>query len=305
MNSARIPGLLLSLLASMALAVGLLGLTPGVARADDPSYPAYGADYGEPGPGQLVTDVKVVASGDATIQCPAGYVKRFPDLNKGSRGDYVYTCLKFGTDATQGIGELYVSSNDAVPCDDYGRNDQQIDGDLNSGVVNGLGIDHQSLFYCIHRPGTEGGSARIPHPGEGYNTYFPTPPADSGKLLHDVQFLIFDADHLPGCDSTDCVDTSPVGVFAYLTAAVTINPYCQRYFGPTYHPLFQPWEYFRASGDQGADVPQDAQVFDLNAGALGNPLIYACGSYTTPDTTPPTVTASATTADGKPYTANT
>ena len=86
---------------------------------------------------------------------------------------------------------------------------------------------------------------------------------------------------------------------------MTIEPYCQRYFGPTYHPLLSPWEYESSSGDRGADVPKDAEVFDLNQGSLGRMLLYACGSYITPDTTPPTLTAAATTTNGQPYTPNT
>ncbi|HEU5329975.1 MAG TPA: PxKF domain-containing protein [Thermomicrobiales bacterium] len=312
MNRTRTLGPLFSLLAALALAASVLALTPGIARADDPSYPAPSTDpvanYGEPPASQLVTDVQVITGGSPDIQCPAGYTQRFPDLNKGDSGDYVYTCLKFGTDATQGIGELYVRSSSNTLCTEYGRNDQFVAGDLNSGVLNDL-FGHLALYYCIHRPGTTGGSARIPHPPTldtpGYNEYFPTPDPTSGKLLHDVQFLGFDADHLPSCVSTDCVDTSPVGAFAYLNAAVTIDPYCQRYFGPTYHPLLSPWEYESASGDRGVDVPQDAQVFNLNQGSLGKLLLYGCVSYITPDTTPPTITASATTADGRPYTANT
>ena len=198
MNGTRTFGRLCSLLAALALAAGVLALTPGLARADDPSYPAPSTDpvanYGEPGPGQLITDVKVITGGSADIQCPDGYTKRFPDLNKGDDGDYVYTCLKFGTDAAQGIGELYVRSSDLVPCSSDGRNDQFVAGDLNSGVFNDL-FGHLALYYCIHRPGTTGGSARIPHPPTldtpGYNEYFATPDPASGKLLHDVQFLGF------------------------------------------------------------------------------------------------------------------
>lgn len=312
MNGKHQRGRGLALLATLVLAGGMLALTPGAARADDPSYPTFSNDpvhnYAEPPAGQLVTDVRVVTGGSPDIDCPAGYTKRFPDLNKGDSGDYVYTCLKFGTDAAQGIGELYVRSSDETLCSEYGRNDQFVAGDLNSGAINDI-INHVALYYCIHRPGTDGGSGRIPHPPTldtaGYNEYFPTPDPAAGKLLHDVQFLGFDPDHLPSCDTTDCVDTSPVGAFAYLNVAKTIDPYCQRYFGPTYHPLLSPYEYSSASGDRGADVPQDAQVFNLNQGSLGKMLLYGCVSYTTPDTTPPTLTAAATTADGRPYVANT
>jgi hypothetical protein len=312
MNRRHNLGMLLSLLAALALAAGVLALTPGVARADDPSYPVPSTDpvanYGEPPAGQLVTAVQVITGSSADIACPAGYTKRFPDLNKGDDGDYVYTCLKFGTDPAQGIGELYVRSNNNTLCTEYGRNDQFVAGDLNSGVFNDL-FGHLALYYCLHRPGTTGGSARIPHPPTldtpGYNEYFPTPDPATSRLLHDVQFLGFDANHLPSCDSTDCVDTSPVAAFGYLNAAVTIDPYCRRYFGPSYHPLLSPWEYESSSGDRGVDVPQDAQVFNLNQGSLGRMLLYGCVSYTTPDTTPPTLTAAATTADGRAYPANT
>ncbi|HEX5194406.1 MAG TPA: PxKF domain-containing protein, partial [Solirubrobacteraceae bacterium] len=203
------------------------------------------------------------------------------------------------------IGELYVTSNSVFqPCN---ADDQQVAGDLNSGMV-ALDIVHEDLEYCIHRSGTNGGSGRIPHPGEGYNTYFPVP---ADKALSDVQFLYWSGGAVPDCVTTDCVDTSPIGAFAYLEVAKTIDPYCQKYYGPSYHPLLRPWEYYIESGDQGSDVPQDAEVFDLNAGELINSdlqpttKIYGCVSYTTLDTTPPTVSASATTADGRPYTAGT
>lgn len=255
-----------------------------------------------PGPGQIVTDVKVITGGSSDIQCPSGYVKRNTDANKGSGGDYVYTCLQFGSanNPSQGIEELYISSNDSVPCNDNGRHDQEVSGDMNSGVTNGLFV-HESLFYCIHRAGTTGGSGRIPHPGEGYNTYFPTP---QGKLLHDVQFLVFSADSPPECNSTACVDAG-IGALAYLEYGLTIDPYCQSTFGPNYHPLFRPWEYHYSSGDQNSAVPQDSGVFTLNAGSLGKPYIYACGSYINADTTAPTITSYATTEDGQPYTPGT
>src|SRR5205823_8678199 len=85
----------------------------------------------------------------------------------------------------------------------------------------------------------------------------------------------------------------------------TIDPYCRNSFGANYHPMFRSWEYYESDGDQGVAVPKDSEVFNLNAGTLFVPLIYACVSYINPDMTPPTLTASATTADGQPYTYNT
>jgi hypothetical protein len=314
MNRTRILGRLFSLLAALALAAGVLALTPGVVGAADPSYPAPSptpvASYGEPGPGLLVTDVRVITGDNPYIDCPAGYTKRFPDLNmglgtqlNGQLSDYVYTCLRFQpaanlNGANPGIGELYISSPVTAYCN---GDDRQVNGDLNSGMVRFDVISEEELFYCIHQPGTNGGSGYVIDPGVS-TTYFPTP---QNKLLNDVQFLAWDPPSVPTCVTTDCVDTSPVGAFAYLEAAKTYDPYCQQFFGPNYHPLFQPWEYYYSSGDQDTAVPQDANAFDLNAGVFGKTMIYACGSYITPDTTPPTLTAAATTADGRAYTANT
>jgi hypothetical protein len=77
------------------------------------------------------------------------------------------------------------------------------------------------------------------------------------------------------------VDTSAQDVWAYLEVATTFESYCQRYFGADHHPLLRPYEYYDSSGDQGDPVPQDAQVFDLNAGAIGTATkIYGCAAYT-------------------------
>jgi hypothetical protein len=302
-------------LVAIVVLVGVMCVSSGAALAANPDYPAYSNDptasYGEPPAGQVVSDVKVITGNNPYITCPDGYTKRYPDLNtglgvqiNGKITDYVYTCLRFAPAAdlngpNPGIGELYVSSPITANCN---GDDQQVAGDLNSGMDRFDVIPDEVLFYCIHRPGDNGGSGIIPHPGDGYSSFFPTP---ATKLLRDVQFMYWSPPSLPACFTTDCVATSPIGAFAYLEAAKTYDPYCQHYFGPSYHPLFQPWQYDSFSGDFGTTVPKDSNAFDLNAGVLGKTMIFACGSYVNPDTTPPTITASATTADGQPYPAGT
>lgn len=296
-----------------AALVVLVGVLPGVAAAADPYFPGVTANpvagYGEPPVGQVVTDVQVITGDNPDINCPDGYVKRQPDLNTGLGTQvgggitaYVYTCLRFQPAGTlgpgnAGIGELYVTSKVTANCN---GDDQQVDGNLNEGMHRVNIEPGYDLHFCIHRPGTNGGSGRIPNPGEGYTSYFPTP---ANQVLSDVQFMYWQAGSVPGCDTTDCVDTSPAGAFGYLEVAQTYDPYCQKYFGSAYHPLFRPFEYHSWSGDRGAAVPADAESYDLNAGELGKTQIFACGAYVTPDTTPPTITATATTDAGTPYVA--
>lgn len=286
-------------LVALIVSTGLSLVRGGPVAADlgsDPIYPVYSSDpvrtYGEPPAGTVVTDVKVAVGSDPSVACPAGYTKRYPDLNmglgvqlNGKISDYVYTCLKFEPTSglnggNPGIGELYVSSTFTAGC--HGS-DRQVDGDLNSGMVRFDVEPTYPLFYCVHEPRKDGGSAFEVDPGVS-TTFFPTP---DGKVLHDVQFLAWSASGVPSCDTTDCVDTSPVGVWAYLEVAATFEPYCQRYFGPDYHPLLRPYEYYGTSGDRGDPVPQDAESYDLNSGELGIvQKIYGCVAYTgaTPDT---------------------
>jgi hypothetical protein len=286
----RIAWLLVPLVVSAGLALAPGGPAVADVGPGDPSYPAYSSDpvhtYGEPPAGTVVTDVKVAIGSDPSVACPAGYTKRYPDLNMGlgvqvnqKISDYVYTCLKFEPASSlnggnPGIGELYVSAPTTANC--LGS-DQQVDGDLNSGMVRFDIEPDYLLFYCIHRPGTNGGSAFDVNPGEG-TTYFPTP---ATGVLRDVQFLAWPAAGEPECVTTDCVDTSLAGGWAYLEVATTFESYCQRYFGADYHPLLRPYEYYDSSGDRGDPVPQDAQVFDLNAGEIGTAQkIYGCVAYT-------------------------
>ncbi|GAA5198283.1 hypothetical protein GCM10023322_71300 [Rugosimonospora acidiphila] len=289
------------LVLAVSAGVALANTGPGFAdgaelHTADPYYPAYSTDpvdnYGEPPAGTVVTDIKVITGRDPSIQCPAGYTKRYPDLNtgysqvkqlSGETADYVYTCLLFAPTSSlnvtnPGIGELYVTSKRIISC--LG-DDTKIDGDLNSGAVFFDVDPYYPLNYCVHRPGSNGGSAYEVNPGEG-TTYFPTP---AGRILRDVQFLMWGPGTLPDCVTTDCVDTSIIGSFAYLEAAKTFDGYCQKYFGPDYHPMLRPYEYFWSSGDKGDDPPQDADAWDLNTARSpgGQVTIYGCVAYTGPN----------------------
>jgi len=281
-----------------ALAAVLAGLTvlacAQPAFADDPSYPAANPDpvagYGEPPAGQVITDIKVVTGSDPSVACPAGYTKRYPDLNRGlgtqlngKLSDYVFTCLLWGPSSSPGLGELYVSSPVTAGCN---GDDRQIAGDLNSGMVNFDVDPEEELYYCVHTSGTAGGSGFVVNPGYGVD-YFATP--ETGRL-RDVQFLAWDATAVPTCPHESCGTVSLDGP-AYLFAAETIDPYCQSYFGASYHPMFQPWEYQGNIDDPHTGVVADSNTWDLNAGVLGKTRIYGCVSYTTdPPTTPNTVT---------------
>jgi hypothetical protein len=74
------------------------------------------------------------------VSCPAGFTQLGQDLNQGSGGNYVYTCLRYSDDASQAIEELYVNysfppygqaQTSRATCDGY---DQVVDGDLNDGL---------------------------------------------------------------------------------------------------------------------------------------------------------------------------
>jgi Bacterial Ig-like domain (group 3)/Ricin-type beta-trefoil lectin domain-like len=154
--------------------------------------------------------------------------------------------------------------------------DRKVDGDLNSGMVRFDILPSYELYYCIHEPYTSGGTQRVLTPGEGWSRY----PFPASGLLRDIQFLAWDPGSLPSCSTTDCVDTSPLGAFAFLEVADTFDSYCQRYFGPDYHPMLRPWESHSWNGTGSNSVPDDAEAWDLNAGVLGSTIIYGCVAYT-------------------------
>jgi hypothetical protein len=251
-------------------------------------------------PARLVSDINVITGDSPDVSCPSGFAKNPQDLNQGSGGKYVYMCLKYSDDPSAAIEELYVNYYFASYTGGGGPqclgNDVTVDGDLNAGTSNGLS-SHEGLNFCKHYPSTTGGSGEIANPANRRTDLF-SPRA--GKALLDASFLKFDPNNLPACNNNACVDTGINGL-SYLEVAQTIDPYCQQQFGADWHPIFRPWHYGQTN-DQSADVPQDAEVMNLNAGALGAPYIYMCGRYGI--YSPIKVTA-VTLPDNQPYTAGT
>ncbi|HEX4428326.1 MAG TPA: putative Ig domain-containing protein [Frankiaceae bacterium] len=253
--------------------------------------------------GPYITDVKVITGSSPDIACPTSYHKQDTDLNLHSGGDYVYACVEYGSDPTQGISQLYVTYQSGpnpanlLACT---GDDQLVSGDLNSGVINSgdiLGGDHEALYFCIHRPNTSGGSAFTINPGSATtDTAVP-----QNKLLTAINFLDFSFDKPPACSTTGCVDAGP-SAFGYLFDGQTIEPYCQKSFGTDSHPLFNEFEYHPSSGDLSDPVPADSTVMELNAGGTADPnssydehadYLYACGTYLAPDTVAPILRVSA------------
>lgn len=266
------------------------------------------ANYTCAGPvaNSYVTDVTAVKSSSSSVTCPAGFTKKWRDLNTGVGGDFVFACVQYGTDSSKALQELYVATS--TQC--FG-NDQPVNLDLNSGATDGLGVGFP-IYFCKHLQNTIGGSASTRGTSGLFDQYFST-----GTKMRDLAFYV--STTMPPC----LASCGGVGADAasYLEFAVNVQPLCQNTFSNAWFPVFH-W-YQRPSGNRSACVPSDASTMNLNAGMTslehpnftwiyacvreGNPVLVpdtaapqttapqaAAPQASTADTTPPTITAVAT-----------
>jgi hypothetical protein len=250
-----------------------------------------------------VTDITAVAGGSRNVTCPAGYAKKWQELNQGVGGDFVYACVQYGTDSNKALQEVYVAldagaqKSGSMPASNYLCNgsDQPVTVDLNSGANNALDVTHEALWFCKHKQGTNGGSGATSGPDGLYNQYFST-----GTKMRDLLFYL--SVDMPGC-TVQC-DNTGTSATVYLEYAQTAVPLCQTQYDTGWWPAFH--GYQASSSEKSMRVPQSAGLEDLNVGLhlpehTSAVYIYACvreGNAVTAadtnvpviDTTPPIIT---------------
>jgi hypothetical protein len=99
----------------------------------------------------VVADLTAVTGSSDQVQCPSDYVKRDPNLNAGTGGDFIYLCLHYGSKATVGDDALtgLVDFVGPIPppfaCDYTSSGPTRLPVDLNAGA--GAGSDYVYLCY--------------------------------------------------------------------------------------------------------------------------------------------------------------
>lgn len=96
-----------------------------------------------------ITDITAVASRRKEDICvPQGYEKIDVDLNEGAGGDYIYLCIKRGSDQENAIDDIRLISQWFKGCQPPAGY-EKVDLDLNKGAGG------RYIYLCKHRGSNE------------------------------------------------------------------------------------------------------------------------------------------------------